>query len=296
MREKRKVLKLKSNNKDKNPSPGGSNGGGGGGGVASTQTVNTAVKKGELSKQYLDIKFKIDAKIQKILDNKNLYSKETLKEVQDAFEAFRYGVRDSKVLDTVLEKARIERITNILKIGYMSGYPNNTFKPDGKMTRAEVAVMFLTLVDPDEDKNIKLPFTDVKPGSWYANSVLQLDKLGYFKLSSSDKFEPNKNITRAEVAFIIAKLKKLDAGTKTFKDVSEEHWALRAISACADAGIISGYADETFKPDEQISRAEMVSMLSRAFDIKPNIEGKKAYSDVKQSHWAYNYIVSARKK
>ncbi|MGP1567284.1 MAG: S8 family serine peptidase [Peptoanaerobacter stomatis] len=297
LKEKREALKLKPNNNNgKKPSTPGSNGGGGGGGVASTQTVNPAVKKGELSKQYLDIKSKIDAKIQKILDNKNLYSKETLKEVQDAFEAFRYGVRDSKaLLDTVLEKARIERITNILKMGYMSGYPNNTFKPDGKITRAEVAVMFLTLVDPDEDKNIKLPFTDVKPGSWYADSVLQLDKLGYFKLSSSDKFEPNKNITRAEVAFIIAKLKKLDAGTKTFKDVSEEHWALRAISACADAGIISGYADETFKPDEQISRAEMVSMLSRAFDIKPNIEGKKAYSDVKQSHWAYNYIVSARK-
>ena len=78
--------------------------------------------------------------------------------------------------------------------------------------------------------------------------------------------------------------------------MSKDHWAYDAICACKEAGIISGYADGTFKPDKEITRAEAVTMIQAAFKVKVKKGLKESFKDVPKNHWAYNAIMTASKK
>ena len=92
---------------------------------------------------------------------------------------------------------------------------------------------------------------------------------------------------------IIARIKGLDTGKKTFADVSDNHWASNAIKACADAGYINGYEDGSFRPDKNISRAEFVVIINRVFGIKDKANVAKTFKDVAPDHWAYAEIMKA---
>ncbi|MDO5095009.1 MAG: S-layer homology domain-containing protein [Peptostreptococcaceae bacterium] len=184
----------------------------------------------------------------------------------------------------------IAKIEKLLNEGYMSGYPGNKFMPNRNMTRAEIAAMLDRLIDeqPTEAKS----FSDIKADAWYAKSLAKIASLGYIR-PNGDKIQPEKPITRAEFAYIIAKLRKLEEGANMPKDVNSNHWAAKEIAACVKAGIISGYKDGSFKPEQPITRAEVVSMMSRAFNIQPKASTRADYIDVKKNHWAYNVIMAS---
>ena len=239
-------------------------------------------------------------KAQRIINNKDTakykkyYKPETIKAIMKALEAYHNKEKDAlQKLEAVLEGARLERITSILSAGYMSGYPNRQFRPNNKITRAEVSAMFMELIE-DEAKE-KVVFKDVKEGLWYSEAANKMVSLGYIRMNGEGMFTPDKAITRAEYAYILAKLKKLPPSDKKIKDVPTDHWAADAIASCIEAGIIAGYSDGTFKPEQEITRAEAVAMMSRAFNITSNVNGKKAYSDVSKKHWAYDVIMTASK-
>ena len=78
-------------------------------------------------------------------------------------------------------------------------------------------------------------------------------------------FQPNKSITRAELATIIARFAKLDVNTKTFSDING-HWAQKNIELAAGNGWINGYEDGTFRPNNNITRAETFAMINRVLD------------------------------
>ncbi|MDO5061635.1 MAG: S-layer homology domain-containing protein [Peptostreptococcaceae bacterium] len=237
-------------------------------------------------------------KAQRIINNKDTaqykkyYKPETIKAISKALEAHQNKEKDAlQKLQAVLESARLERINSILSGGYMSGYPNRQFRPNNKITRAEVSAMFMELIE-DEAKE-KVAFKDVKDGLWYSAAANKMASLGYIRMSEDGMFQPSKAITRAEYAYILAKLKNLPASDKKMKDVPADHWAASAIASCIEAGIIAGYSDGTFKPDREITRAEAVAMMSRTFEIASNTKNKEAYSDVSKTHWAYDVIMTA---
>lgn len=237
-------------------------------------------------------------KAQRIINNKDTaqykkyYKPETIKAISKALEAHQNKEKDAlQKLQAVLESARLERINSILSGGYMSGYPNRQFRPNNKITRAEVSAMFMELIE-DEAKE-KVAFKDVKDGLWYSAAANKMASLGYIRMSEDGMFLPSKAITRAEYAYILAKLKNLPASDKKMKDVPADHWAASAIASCIEAGIIAGYSDGTFKPDREITRAEAVAMMSRTFEIASNTENKEAYTDVSKTHWAYDVIMTA---
>lgn len=279
-----------------NSAPGGgqpSTPGGGAGGTTIPENLVPLAGPGESEKEIVE-------KAQRIINNKDTakykkyYKPETIQAIMKALEAYQNKEKDSlQKLAAVLEGARLERITSILSAGYMSGYPNRQFRPNNKITRAEVSAMFMELIE-DEAKE-KVTFKDVKDGLWYSEAANKMVSLGYIRMNGEGMFAPSKAITRAEYAYILAKLKKLPLSDKTIKDVSAEHWAADAIASCIEAGIIAGYSDGTFRPDREITRAEAVAMMSRAFNIASNVKGKKAYSDVSKKHWAYDVIMTASK-
>ena len=252
---------------------------------------------------------KLKEKAEKIVngqESKKLYSEKILKGITEALaevkrlqglpkeEQDQAKLKEAITkLDQVVETARVERIESLLSEGYMSGTPDNKFMPNNKITRAEIAAMLDRLVD---EEATKLDNTaDIKEGAWYTDSMKKIVSLGYIQRNADGTFTPDKAFTRAEFAFVLAKLKKLPAGTKAIKDVPADHWAAEAIMACAEAGIIVGYQDGTFRPEKEITRAEAVAMMSRAFGISSKVENKKPFVDVPTTHWAYDVIMTSSK-
>ncbi len=158
--------------------------------------------------------------------------------------------------------ADIKRATNS---GYIKGYPDSTFKPDKTVTRAEYITMLNSVFNvPMEGTDTG--FKDVKSGDWYARNVWSAIKAGYADIFKGDSFKPNQPLTRQEAATLTANLSGIiSAGeNKSFIDSNQiETWAKKQVLAMAQAGIISGYPDGSFRPGGNITRAEAVSIINR---------------------------------
>ncbi|MCG7337022.1 S-layer homology domain-containing protein [Sporosarcina sp. ACRSM] len=115
-------------------------------------------------------------------------------------------------------------------------------------------------------------FSDVPTSKSYAHAVYELAERNVIGGYEDGTFKPGASITRGQAASIIAKLVKLDT-TKVkdpgFKDVSPSQWNYGAIAALANAGIINGYGDGRFGPNDTITRAQMASILVKAFELPP---------------------------
>lgn len=83
--------------------------------------------------------------------------------------------------------------------------------------------------------------------------------------------------------------------TKVFTDLDSSHWAYSAVNQMVKDGVVNGYADNTFRPDQEITRAEFAKMFSVALDINYEDENIGYYpfmDNVDEFHWAYSYIQS----
>jgi uncharacterized repeat protein (TIGR02543 family) len=187
-------------------------------------------------------------------------------------------------------------------IPFISGYPDNTVKPDNAITRAEVAMIFFRLLtDPDKNSPRSSVFSDVKDTSWYAAPVNYLASIKILEGYPEGTFGPDRPITRAEFAAVASRFDKLeDVETNAFPDV-EDHWAKVYINSAYAKGWVNGYPEDgTFRPQRNITRAEVVkvvnTMLNRRLRISDlsddMLASIKKFSDV-ETHWAYAEIVEA---
>ena len=185
-------------------------------------------------------------------------------------------------------------------IGYLIGSGDNTFKPESNMTRAEVAQMFYNLLI-DKNTSGEAVFGDVNADDWYFNAVAALAGMGIVKGSGEGIFNPEGEITRAEFIAMAMRFVDIDvSGTKTFSDVSDDHWAAKNISDAAELGWISGNSDGTFGPDAFIKRAAVAkivnNMLARKADaeyINEHSGSIRLFSDVSSSKWYYEDVAEA---
>lgn len=116
------------------------------------------------------------------------------------------------------------------------------------------------------------PFTDVPTTKPYANAVYELAERNIIGGYEDGTFKPGASITRGQAAAIIAKLRNLDTKNVKdpgFKDVPQSQWSYGAIAALANAGVINGYGDGRFGPNDSITRAQMASILVKAFELPP---------------------------
>lgn len=188
-------------------------------------------------------------------------------------------------------------------IVYMTGYPDETFAPNNNMTRAEVATMFARLMKEkmDADVTYEPSFVDVTSDAWYYNYVGYIEKFGIIAGYEDGTFRPQQTITRAEFVTMASRFADMSKEYECdFEDVSAEHWAYKYIAFAAGNGWIGGYEDHTFRADNTITRAEVVTivnnMLVRNAD-KEYVDANEAtltlFSDVDKNHWAYYGIVEA---
>ena len=178
---------------------------------------------------------------------------------------------------------------------YVQGYPNGTVKPAGNITRAETAAILFRLMDDTSRNNYystKSGFRDVASGSWYNTYVATLNNAGVITDSSNGYFRPNEAITRAELAAMLAKFSETTGAANYFNDVSAKYWAANAIAICAKLGWITGYPDGTFRPDKNVTRAELMAMINRATGRAPKsadafLPGMKTWIDNTSDKWYY---------
>ena len=199
------------------------------------------------------------------------------------------------VLPGVTDKKAAPKLNTSDHFAYVQGYPDGTVKPAGNITRAETAAILFRLMDDASRKtyySTKSGFRDVASGSWYNTYVATLNNAGVITDSSNGYFRPNEAITRAELAAMLAKFSETTGAANYFNDVSAKYWAANAIAICAKLGWITGYPDGTFRPDKNVTRAELMAMINRATGRAPKsadafLPGMKTWSDNTADKWYY---------
>ena len=163
-------------------------------------------------------------------------------------------------------------------VAYIIGYPDGTVKPENNVTRAEVATVYYRLLRDDvrsDNWAENNSMTDIPQARWCNIAVSVMSRMEILEGYPDGTFRPDNAISRAELATIAARFARISgtggAGggeTTSHRDV-EGHWAQRDISFAARTGLLIGYPDGTFKPDQPITRAEFVTLVNRMLKRVP---------------------------
>lgn len=186
---------------------------------------------------------------------------------------------------------------------YTNGYTSGEFLPNGELTREQAAKLLVAVSGADVDMNAECTFTDVS--DWAEPYVAVAIASGYLYGYDDDTFKGKQNMSRAEFAAMLVQYARASGITldvvadQTFVDVPRDdtQWFSDEVYFLADAGVINGYADGTFQPDKEISRAEAVVLLNRFFGrtelLTDSLMSVPRYSDVMETYWAYQAIQEA---
>ena len=187
---------------------------------------------------------------------------------------------------------------------YIIGYEDGTVRPNGSITRAEVATIFFRLLTDETREQYWSStnnYTDVKAGDWFNNAVSTLSRMGILGGYADGTFRPDATITRAEFAKIAVSFFKYKdiASENIFTDVVRGSWYESFVTAAAEIGLIEGYEDGTFRPDASITRAEACTIINRTLGrasdkghLLPESE-MLTWPDNPESAWYYAQIQEA---
>ena len=195
---------------------------------------------------------------------------------------------------------------------YILGYTDGTFGPSRSMTRAEAAAIFARLLAEKNGDTISTAantrFTDIPVHAWYSGYAKYLNNNGVTYGKSKTIFAPNDAITRAEFTTLAVRFfdvygdgdAEIMEQYKDFNDVSDGYWAATYIKAAAKHGWINGYGDGSFRADDEINRAEVVTIVNRLLGreadeayIADNLRKLNTFPDVSRKHWAYYAVMEA---
>lgn len=184
---------------------------------------------------------------------------------------------------------------------YLLGYENGTVRPNGSISRAEVAtVLFRLLKDDVRMQNLTKDnaYSDVSGTAWYAAAVSTLSKMGVISGYPDGTFRPNAPITRAEFAAMIARFDETAKSADTpFTDISG-HWAENAIGKAYGNGWVEGSSKTVFCPESNLTRAETATLLNRVLHRLPEKESdllanQIVWPDNPETFWGYLAIQEA---
>ena len=139
-------------------------------------------------------------------------------------------------------------------------------------------------------------FKDVKPGDWFFEDVMQAASAGIVKGQGDGIFAPKDNVTRRDFAIMLCRVLGVDLegdAVVPFVDVKPDDYGIVAIAYCASHGIVNGYEDTTFRPNEYITRQEAAKMISVAMGVS-NISDEKYPDDANIADWASDYVYMAK--
>lgn len=188
-------------------------------------------------------------------------------------------------------------------IGYINGYPDGSVQPNGNITREEITSILYRIVNHDYEKPF-IPtgdaFPDVAENRWSAHDIEYMSDKGIIHGYPDKEFKPANNLTRAEFAALIsrfAKLEKTDA-ENPFPDVDSSHWAYDDILKLSASGLMQGYEDGTYHPEDMITRAEVMTVINKILGRNPSESYVKSldynpFTDLVKDKWYYTAVLEA---
>lgn len=187
-----------------------------------------------------------------------------------------------------------EAVSGVLQmyphISYIAGYGNGTVGPNDNMTRAQAAQVFFRLLNADTRAKYYTntnKFADCDPNAWYNEAVSTLANLGIIAGYGNGNFGPNDTITRAQFATICARIGNLKmTGANSFTDVKSDAWYYSYVQAAADNNWVAGYGNGKFGPDDNITRAQVVTILNRVLERTPLSE--ETFEGFEYNNWTDN--------
>ena len=146
------------------------------------------------------------------------------------------------------------------------------------------------------DDGSELPFKDVKAGAWYEDSVKYVYENKLMLGTTDDTFTPDGTMTRAMFATVLYRMAgspSVEGLSVSFKDVPEDYWAYDAIAWALNKGVVNGFSADEFKPQQAITREQLVAMLYR-YSGNPEVSGELSFTDAAAvCDWAVNPILWA---
>ena len=151
--------------------------------------------------------------------------------------------------------------------GITKGTDDTHFSPDGICTRAQAVTFLWRAAGSPKPETRAMPFTDVPVGSYYYDAVLWAVENGITKGTSDTTFSPNMTCSRAQiVTFLWRSEKSPAAGTANpFADVKSTAYYAGAVLWAVKEDITKGTTNTTFSPDEDCTRAQIVTFLQRSY-------------------------------
>lgn len=217
-----------------------------------------------------------------IVDSEDVENNEDTDINVDTEDSMKY---DDKVLDEDKVKTSVlfsdiddhwakEWIQNAINLGFVSGYEDETFKPDRTITRAEFSTLLNNAMKIEITE--KLNFSDVNDNEWFYKEVQKSVAAGFFSGYENNTFRPNNPIKREEVAKVVAgaiTTGNIDGeGATLLNDYNTiQEWAKTSVNTVYNKGYILGYPNKTYMPAQSLTRAEAVKIIYEIVDNE-NIE------------------------
>ena len=190
---------------------------------------------------------------------------------------------------------------------YVIGYPIEDgieeVRPENNITREEIATIYYRLLKTDVRDTLftnENDFTDVEADRWSNKAISTMANGGYINGYEDNSFKPGNAITRAEFVTICARIFGVDENTEVkigdFAD-TKGHWASTYIRYASENSWLEGYGDGTFKPEQHITRAEVMkiinNMLNRHVKEEGLVEDAKRWIDNSPDAWYYYEVIEA---
>ena len=194
------------------------------------------------------------------------YYRNKVGEVIDVWNLTQY---DNKKFRDVIGHWAEKEIMFLAEKGWISGYLDGTYKPNKPVTRAQAAKIisnFLGLTPTNE----KISFSDVNQNHWALDVVNLVAQHKIMNGIGDGRFAPDAIVTRAQMAQIIYNAGFYSHSTNnqmnSFVDVDHNHWAYEAIETMKQEGILNGYRDGRFGPNDSTSRAQLAVIIYRLYE------------------------------
>ncbi|HBV98286.1 MAG TPA: hypothetical protein DEF36_14765 [Desulfotomaculum sp.] len=169
-------------------------------------------------------------------------------------------------------------IAGLIQKGIIGGYVKGQFKPENRITRAEFTRLLTKAIKLADESPAWPSYNDVDPGAWYFGSVEAAAKAGLIMGYENSVFRPEYPITRQEMAVVLVRAMNMglegqaDAGpeenTGFVDDQNIASWAREYVVIAVDQGLVGGYPDNTFRPDDNATRAEACAMIYKLLQKK----------------------------
>ena len=189
-------------------------------------------------------------------------------ETRDVWDYYSLWLNGKYFSDTFSHFAKDDILVTNQK-GWMEGTSQHTFSPSDGLTRGQAAAILCRYLDLNEPSP-KAEFSDIF-GHWAEKEIRLAADFGVLKGYPDGTFQPNRAVTREEIAVILQRILQYEyTGEKavSFPDVSQDRWSYNEITALIGSGLLTGYPDNTFRPEQYLSRGEMAHLLRKTLQLK----------------------------